>query len=240
MTGLDQDMMQKNLTCRTLKDAQKNMFTFSIILVFANLLFLTMGAMLYIYASELGITLPEKTDQVYPFLALNHLSPFIGILFILGLIAAAYSSADSALAAMTTSFCIDFLNFEKWDATEEQKKKVRLMVHIGYSVLMFLLIILFNSISKDGIINELFRWAGFTYGPLLGLFAFGILTQFKVKSQWIIPICVLSPIISWLLDTYSKELFQGFTFGFLILAINGTLTFLGLLLASERVYKVVQ
>jgi len=184
--------------------------------------------------------LPEKTDQVYPFLALNHLSPFIGILFILGLIAAAYSSADSALAAMTTSFCIDFLNFEKWDATEEQKKKVRFMVHIGYSVLMFLLIILFNSISKDGIINELFRWAGFTYGPLLGLFAFGILTQFKVKSQWIIPICVLSPIISWLLDTYSKELFQGFTFGFLILAINGTLTFLGLLLASERVYKVVQ
>jgi Na+/proline symporter len=240
MTGLDQDMMQKNLTCRTLKDAQKNMFTFSIILVFANLLFLTMGAMLYIYSSELGITLPEKTDQVYPFLALNHLSPFIGILFILGLIAAAYSSADSALAAMTTSFCIDFLNFEKWDASEDQKKKVRLMVHIGYSVLMFLLILLFNTISKDGIINELFRWAGFTYGPLLGLFAFGILTQFKVKSQWIIPICVLSPIISWLLDTYSKELFQGFTFGFLILAINGTLTFLGLLLASERVYKVVE
>ena len=240
MTGLDQDMMQKNLTCRTLKDAQKNMFTFSLILVFANILFLTMGAMLYIYASELGITLPEKTDQVYPFLALNHLSPFIGMLFILGLIAAAYSSADSALAAMTTSFCIDFLNFEKWEASEEQKKKVRLMVHIGYSVLMFLMILLFNTISKDGIINELFRWAGFTYGPLLGLFAFGILTQFKVKSQWIIPICVLSPIISWLLDTYSKELFQGFTFGFLILAINGTLTFLGLLLASERVYKVVQ
>lgn len=240
MTGLDQDMMQKNLTCRTLKDAQKNMFTFSFILVFANLLFLTMGAMLYIYSSELGITLPEKTDQVYPFLALNHLSPYIGVLFILGLIAAAYSSADSALAAMTTSFCIDFLNFEKWEASEEQKKKVRLMVHVGYSVLMFLMILLFNTISKDGIINELFRWAGFTYGPLLGLFAFGILTQFKVKSQWIIPICILSPIISWLLDTYSKELFQGFTFGFLILAINGTLTFLGLLLASERVYKVVQ
>ena len=240
MTGLDQDMMQKNLTCRTLKDAQKNMFTFSIILVFANILFLTMGAMLYIYASELGITLPEKSDQVYPFLALNHLSPFIGILFIVGLIAAAYSSADSALAAMTTSFCIDFLNFEKWDATEEKKKRIRLLVHIGYSFLMFFMILIFNTISKDGIINELFRWAGFTYGPLLGLFAFGILTQFKVRSQWIIPICLLSPIISWLLDTYSKELFQGFTFGFLTLAINGLMTFLGLLLASERVYKVVE
>lgn len=240
MTGLDQDMMQKNLTCRTLKDAQKNMFTFSIILVFANILFLTMGAMLYIYASELGITLPEKSDQVYPFLALNHLSPFIGILFILGLVAAAYSSADSALAAMTTSFCIDFLNFEKWNVSEEKKKKTRLIVHIGYSFLMFLMIILFKAISKDGIINELFRWAGFTYGPLLGLFAFGILTQLKVRSQWIIPICILSPIISWLLDTYSKDLFQGFTFGFLILAINGLMTFLGLLLASERVYKVVE
>jgi len=240
MTGLDQDMMQKNLTCRTLKDAQKNMFTFSIILVFANILFLTMGAMLYIYASELGITLPEKSDQVYPFLALNHLSPFIGILFIIGLVAAAYSSADSALAAMTTSFCIDFLNFEKWNVSEEKKKKTRLIVHIGYSFLMFLMIILFKAISKDGIINELFRWAGFTYGPLLGLFAFGILTQLKVRSQWIIPICILSPIISWLLDTYSKDLFQGFTFGFLILAINGLMTFLGLLLASERVYKVVE
>jgi len=240
MTGLDQDMMQKNLTCRTLKDAQKNMFTFSIILVFANILFLTMGAMLYIYASELGITLPEKSDQVYPFLALNHLSPYIGILFIIGLVAAAYSSADSALAAMTTSFCIDFLNFEKWNVSEEKKKKTRLIVHIGYSFLMFLMIILFKAISKDGIINELFRWAGFTYGPLLGLFAFGILTQLKVRSQWIIPICILSPIISWLLDTYSKDLFQGFTFGFLILAINGLMTFLGLLLASERVYKVVE
>lgn len=239
MTGLDQDMMQKNLTCRTLKDAQKNMFTFSIILIFANFLFLTMGAVMYLYASELGITLPDKSDEVYPFLALNHLSPVIGILFILGLIAAAYSSADSALAAMTTSFCIDFLNFEKWQTTEERKKKIRLFVHIGYSVLMFLMILIFKTISKDGIINELFRWAGFTYGPLLGLFAFGILTQFKVRSQWIIPICISSPLISWFLDTYSKELFQGFTFGFLILAINGLITFLGLLLASERIYKVV-
>ena len=114
------------------------------------------------------------------------------------------------------------------------------MLLFSFDVQIFLMIIIFKTISKDGIINELFRWAGFTYGPVLGLFAFGILTQFKVKSQWIIPICVLSPIISWLLDTYSKELFQGFTFGFLILAINGTLTFLGLLLASERVYKVVQ
>jgi len=239
MTGLDQDMMQKNLTCRTLPDAQKNMFVFSGILILANLLFLTMGALLYIYAAELGISLPEKTDQVYPFLAINHLSPIVGILFILGLIAAAYSSADSALTAMTTSFCIDFLNFEKWDAPEERKKLVRRWVHVGYSLLMCLLIILFNAIARDGIINELFKWAGYTYGPLLGLFAFGILTRMRVKGQWIIPICLLSPVVSWLLDTYSKDLFQGFTFGFLIMAVNGTLTFLGLLLASERDYRVV-
>jgi len=180
MTGLDQDMMQKNLTCKTLGDAQKNVFTFSVILIFANILFLTLGAMLYIYAANQGIDVPDRSDLLYPQLALNHLGPVIGVVFILGLIAAAYSSADSALTALTTSFCIDFLGFESDKRTEAQKKKTRLMVHIGFSVLLLIVIVVFKALNNDAIINQLFVVSGYTYGPILGLFSFvalnGLLT----------------------------------------------------------------
>ncbi len=228
MTGLDQDMMQKNLTCKTLGDAQKNMFTFSVVLVFANLLFLSMGALMYIYANQKGIEIPARPDQLYPTLALEHLSPFIGIVFLLGLIAAAYSSADSALTSLTTSFCVDFLDFKKSDRTEEEKKKTRLYVHIGFSIILLMVILIVKSINRDSIINELFVAAGFTYGPLLGLFSFGLFTNRVVKDKYVIWICLAAPILSFVLNKNSATWFNGLEFGFTILAVNGLLTFLGL------------
>ncbi len=237
MTGLDQDMMQKNLSCKNIGDAQKNMFTFSIILVFANLLFLTLGAILYIYASQVGIEIPAKSDQLYPTIALQNLSPYIGLVFIVGLIAAAYSSADSALTSLTTSFCVDFLDFEKRE-DEDQKKKTRIGVHLIFSALLFIIIVVFNAVSNDAVITELFRAASYTYGPLLGLFAFGLLTPLKVREKLVIPVCLLAPVISYIVDVNSARYLFGFQFGYTILALNGLLTFLGLLAISYKEYEV--
>lgn len=233
MTGLDQDMMQKNLSCRSIGDAQKNMYVFSGILVFANLLFLSLGALLYIYAANIGLAIPEKTDQLYPTIALNHLSPAVGILFVLGLIAAAYSSADSALTSLTTSFCVDFLNFEKRAEEEHIKKGIRLYVHIGFSVLLFLVIVGFNAVNNDAVISQLFVAAGYTYGPLLGLFAFGLFTDRTINHKLVIPVCVAAPILSYIINANAETWLMGFQFGFLIIALNGALTFLGLWLISE-------
>ncbi|MBT8231533.1 MAG: sodium:solute symporter [Saprospiraceae bacterium] len=237
MTGLDQDMMQKNLTCRSLKDAQKNMFVFSIILVVANLLFLTLGAMLYIYASQKGIAIPESTDQLYPLIALENLPSFVGIVFIIGLIAAAYSSADSALTSLTTSFCIDFLDFQKKERTEKEKRKTRLIVHVAFTVILFISISIFNQLNNDAVINNLLKAAGYTYGPLLGLFAFGLFTKLTVKDKWVWIVVLLSPLISAYLDLNSETIFNGFKFGFTILALNGLITFLGLLSLSVKTSK---
>lgn len=235
MTGLDQDMMQKNLTCRSLRDAQKNMFTFSFILVFVNLLFLALGALLYIYAANVGLELPQRSDQLFPTIALQHLPPLAGILFVLGLIAAAYSSVDSTLTALTTSFSVDFLNLYNKDWTEERKKRIRTIVHISMSFLLFFIVLFFAALDNNAIINQLFKAAGYTYGPLLGLFAFGVLTRRKVRDTWvIIAICLASPIVSYFLDIFSAKLFFGFQFGFLILAVNGLLTFLGLWAVSYQ------
>ncbi len=254
MTGLDQDMMQKNLSCRTLGDAQKNMFWFSIILVFANLLFLSLGALLYMYANKNGIEIPAKTDQLFPTIALQYLSPAVGIFFVLGLIAAAYSSADSALTSLTTSFCVDFLGFEKEEkdvetdggatVLDKPKKKVlihtkdrkqtRFLVHISFSALLFLVIMAFWFVNDDAVITQVFLAAGFTYGPLLGLFAFGILTKRKIKDHLVLGICLAAPILSFFLNKYSDVLFSGLKFGFLILLVNGFLTFLGLYLISDE------
>lgn len=238
MTGLDQDMMQKNLSCRNIGEAQKNMFTFSVILVFANLLFLALGALLFIYATQVGVAIPEQTDQLFPTIALQNLSPFIGIVFILGLTAAAYSSADSALTALTTSFCVDFLDFEKKAAEEEQLKRTRIGVHLGFSVLLLMIILLFNTINNDAVISQLFVAAGYTYGPLLGLFAFGMFTKLRVRDRYVILICLLAPIMSYIVNRFSVALLAGFQFGFLIIALNGLLTFLGLLAISYKEYEV--
>ena len=233
MTGLDQDMMQKNLTCRTLNEAQKNIYLFSIILVFANILILAMGAMLYIYADKQGISLPEKTDQLYPLLAIHHLGPMVSISFIIGIMAAAYSSADSALTSLTTSFCVDILGFEKSKDTEQVKKRKRLGVHIGFSFILFLVIILFDLINNQAVINGLFTAAGYTYGPILGLFCFGMFTKKNLPDQLVPVVCVLAPLLTYLINSNSELLFGGFKFGFLIVVVNGLLTFLGLLILSS-------
>ncbi len=248
MTGLDQDMMQKNLSMPNFRDAQKNMAVFSFVLIFANLLFLALGALLYIYATSVGLTIPESSDQLYPSIALRHLPPAAGIVFVLGLIAAAYSSADSALTALTTSFCVDFLGMNEaapQDKTTEalkKEKRQRLYVHLGFSALLFLVILAFKTIGDQAVINSLFKAAGYTYGPLLGLFAFGLFTRLrvrevvylgKVKIPALLIICIAAPVISMLTDYYSEELMGGFKFGFLILAFNGLLTFLGLIALSD-------
>ncbi len=236
MTGLDQDMMQKNLSCRNIAEAKKNMYTFSFILVFANILFVALGALLYIYAGHVGAEIPARTDQLYPMLAMEHLPVAIGLFFVLGLVAAAYSSADSAMTALTTSFCVDFLGFERKqndinetpDMRESNGRKTRILVHIGVSVVMLGVILLFNALNNDAVINNLFKAAGYTYGPLLGLFAFGLFTRLKAVGPWIILVCLVSPVISALLDYNSAAWFAGFEFGFLIIALNGLITFLGL------------
>lgn len=236
MTGLDQDMMQKNLTCKNLGDAQKNIFWFSVILVIANLMFLFLGALLYLYANAKGVNLPVKTDDLFPLLATQHFSLFIGVVFLLGIIAAAYSSADSALTALTTSFCIDFLNFENTSDNQEIKKqkKQRLLAHIAFSVLLFMVIILFKNLNNEAVISSVFKAAGYTYGPLLGIYAFGLFTNWQIKDSLVPIICILSPALAYLLNIYSEELLFGYKFGFEILLVNGLFTFLGLLLIKIK------
>lgn len=236
MTGLDQDMMQKNLTCKNLGEAQKNMFWFSIILVFVNLLFLSMGALLYIYAQSNGIVIPEKTDDLFPLLALNHFSFAAGIMFLLGIIAAAYSSADSALTALTTSFCVDFLNFQREDTlmTEHKQRNTRLIVHLGFSILLFAVILLFELINNEAVISSVFKAAGYTYGPLLGLYAFGLFTRLQVKDKGVPIVCLISPILSYVINLNSEAWLNGYKFGFEILILNGAITFIGLLLLQKK------
>ena len=231
MTGLDQDMMQKNLTCRNLKDAQKNVFWFSVILVIANLMFLSLGALLYVYAQAKGVPIPERTDELYPLLAIQHFSLAAGIFFILGIIAAAYSSADSALTALTTSFCVDILNFN--EKTEKDKKRIRIRVHLMFSVLLLLVIIVFKVINNESVIKSVFTAAGYTYGPILGLFAFGLFTKFAIKDRYVLVVAILAPIISFILDLNSAKWFFGYKIGFEILIINGLLTFIGLLIINR-------
>lgn len=230
MTGLDQDMMQKNLSCANIKDGQKNMFSFSIVLIFVNFIFLALGALLFVYANKNGIAIPAKTDNLFPEIATQHLNTAAGIFFILGLVAAAYSSADSALTALTTSVCIDFLDIKNKE--ESLKIKLRKRVHVIVSFVLFLVILIFDVINDESVISSLFKAAGYTYGPLLGLYAFGLILKRKVRDNLVPIICLASPILCFILNVYSKEIFNGHQFGFEILIYNGALTFLGLLLIS--------
>lgn len=239
MTGLDQDLMQKNLSCKNIKDAQKNMLTFTSIFLLVNILFLSLGAMLYLYAAKEGIQLPMNasgklnSDLVYPTLALEHMSVATAICFMLGIIACTYASADSALTALTTSFCIDFLNFNKSNAPEQQKERTRVWVHVGFSLLTLVQILVFKLLNNDAVISSLFKIAGYTYGPLLGLFMFGILTKRAVRDQWVVLVCIIAPVLTYTIDVYAEKLY-GFKFGFLNIAVNGLLTMLGLWLISYR------
>lgn len=224
MTGLDQDMMQKNLSCRSLKDAQKNMFWLSIILVFVNLIFLSLGVLLYDYADANGIS--ETGDKLFSAVALSgDLGIVVGIFFIIGLIAAAYSSADSALTALTTSFCVDILDIKSKDA--EKGKRLRKQVHVMFSVILLLVILAFKYTVDESVIKELFVAAGYTYGPLLGLYAFGLFSKWQVKDKWVPVIAVVAPILSYILKDNSQEWF-GYTFGFELLLVNGLLMLVGL------------
>ena len=222
MTGLDQDQMQKNLSCRNLGDAQKNMTVFSTILIFVDLIFLSLGALLYIYSDTFNIMIPENADMLFPNIALNSgLPAYVGILFIIGIIAAAYSSADSALTSLTTSFCVDILEFEK----QEPKKqiKTRKYVHLIISFVLLCVILIFNAINDQSVIKSLFTVAGYTYGPLLGMFSFGLFTKYKIKDKFVPAIAISSPLICYILNVYIP-------FGFELLILNGLITFIGLFL----------
>ncbi len=239
MTGLDQDMMQKNLSCRNIGEAQKNMFTFSIVLVFVNLLFLSLGAMLYIYAKAKGIELPANGDKLYPMLATGgYMHGIVGLLFIIGLIAAAYSSADSALTALTTSFCVDFLNIRKM-TNEKKKTRIRKTVHIAISIMMIGVILIFKAINNDSVISAVFTVAGYTYGPLLGLYAFGLFTKLGVRDKWVPLVCILSPVLCYYINLNSIEWLNGYKFGFELLVLNGLITFAGLLILSKGKGNIV-
>ena len=235
MTGLDQDMMQKNLSCKNIKEGQKNMFSFSIVLILVNFVFLVLGALLFLYLQQNGITAPDKLDNLFPEIATQHLPTIAGIFFILGLVAAAYSSADSALTALTTSICIDFLNVGNKE--ESLKVKLRKRVHILVSVALFVVILIFSLVNNESVISSLFKAAGFTYGPLLGLYAFGLMTKRAVIDKLVPIICVLSPIICGVLFLFSESWFNGYKFGFEILIVNGFLTFLGLFAISSKSFK---
>ncbi len=232
MNGLDQNIMQKNLTISNKGDAQKNIFWFSITFFIATVLFLALGVLLYQYALTQGIAIPGRTDELYPMLALNHFGVVAGIVFLLGIIAAAFSSADSALTALTTSFCVDILNIKKHEV--KNQNRTRMLVHIGFTILMFCVIIVFNSINDSSVVSAVFKVAGFTYGPLLGLFAFGLLSKKAVKDRFVPFVVILSPIISVILDFNSETWFNGYKFGFEILIVNATITCLGLYLLKGK------
>jgi SSS family transporter len=231
MTGLDQDMMQKNLTCRSLKDAQKNVFWFTIVLTLVNLLFLILGLLFTEYAIKYNID--AQRDQLFPVLANEYLGLGVSFFFLLGLIAAAYSSADSALTSLTTSFSIDILNIEKkYDALKQVR--IRKQIHKGFVLVSIVVILSFKYFVQDAsIIDKVLKFAGFTYGPLLGLYSFGLFTKWAIKDKWV-PLVAISAVgISILLNLYSQDWF-GFNFGFEILMVNGMLTFLGLLILKTK------
>ncbi len=234
MTGLDQDMMQKNLTCRSLKDAQKNMLFFSIILTIVTFLFLLLGALLFIYTERYGIKIPlmdgkPKTDLLFPEIAINSgLGPLLTGTFILGLIAAAYSSADSALTSLTTSFCVDILDFKNYST--DRKKSIRKLTHIGMSLVLVIVVISFKYFANKNVIDSLLTVAGYTYGPLLGLFSFGIFTNYKIKDNLVWIVSLASVLLVYSIGQIPPKFIGGYVLGYELLPLNGFITFLGLIL----------
>jgi Na+/proline symporter len=235
MTGMDQDLMQKNLTCKNIGEAQKNMFWFTAVLVVVNFLFLSLGALLYVYASAKGIPVTARTDEFYPMLALNHLGLAVGITFLLGITAATYASSDSALTALTTAFCIDFMEIEK--KPEAKRSTIKFWVHIGFSVLFYIVILIFNKMNNKEVITAIFDLAGYTYGPLLGLFTFGLYLKRPVLDRYVPIVCIIAPILTYYINNHSETWFNGYKFGFERLIINGLITFIGLWLLTDKKAK---
>jgi SSS family solute:Na+ symporter len=234
MTGLDQEMMQKNLSCRNIKEAQKNMFTFSGILMFVNLLFLFLGAFLLVYSQHKGVSI-ASTDELFPTVALKYMGPVAGLVFLVGLISAAFPSADGALTSLTTSVSIDFLGLNKREKiSEKTATRIRYSVHLAIALVFFICILIFSSLNNKAIIDQLFTIAGYTYGPLLGLYSFGLFTKRKIFDMVTPYIAVLSPVICFFLSKFSVQLFNGYKFGFELILLNGFLTFMGLLIFSRK------
>jgi SSS family transporter len=237
MTGLDQDLMQKNLTCKSIGDAQKNMYSFTTILVITNFLFLLLGGALYVFANEKGIQLPMQgdkviTDEVFPTLAFGEFGSIAGIFFLLGITASSYASADSALTALTTGFCIDFLNFHKRE--EKDKKRLKMIVHVSFSLFFLIISLIMREVNNKDLIGLVLKVASYTYGPLLGLFFFGILSKRVLIDRFSPVICLIAPIICYVLAENSKVWFGGYQFGFELLILNGVLTFLGMWMISKK------
>jgi Na+/proline symporter len=234
MTGLDQEMMQKNLSCRNIKEAQKNMFTFSGILVFVNLLFLFLGALLLIYVQNKGVVV-ATSDEIFPMVAIRYLGPMAGVVFIIGLISAAFPSADGALTSLTTCVSIDFLGLDRREGlTEKAKTRIRYIVHFSIAIVFFISVLIFSTLNDRAVIDKLFTIAGYTYGPLLGLYSFGLFTKRRVMDKVTPFIAVISPLACYFLSRYSVELLNGYKFGFELLLLNGLLTFIGLYIFSRR------
>ncbi|MDH6354784.1 SSS family transporter [Dysgonomonas sp. PH5-45] len=231
MTGLDQSMMQKNLTCKNPKDAQKNMVSYGFAFIPINFLFLCLGILLLAFATQKGITLPEKTDQILPMLATEYLGLPVLIFFTIGIIAAAFASSDSALAALTTSVCVDLLDIGK--KNEEEAKRIRKRVHIGMSVVFIFAILIINALNSTNVLDAIYTSASYTYGPLLGLFAFGLFTRRATKDRFVPYICVASPFLCFGI-TLLLEHFYGYTMGYELLMMNGFLTFAGLMAMSSK------
>lgn len=234
MTGMDQEMMQKNISVKTLKDSQKNMMVFSIILVFINLVFLFLGGLLYLFAEARGIT--TQGDDLFPLIAIQHMPVAFSILFIIGLISALFPSADGAITALTSSFCIDILNFnQREDLNEEQKIALRKKVHYSFAVIFLILVFVFKWIDNKSIIYVILTLAGYTYGPLMGLFAFALVSKRKLADNYLVMlVCLVAPGISYLIEYFFKIGYDGFSFGFLNLGLNALLTYLGLYFISSK------
>ena len=231
MTGLDQDMMQKNLTCKNIQEARKNMIVFSLILTMVTFLFIILGALLFIYANENNIAIPlvdnsARTDLLFPEIALKSgLGEFLGITFILGLIAAAYSSSDSALTSLTTSFCVDIL---KIDSNNAKSIKTRKNIHVLMSIVLIIVVIIFRYIQDKNVIDSLLTVAQYTYGPLLGLFAFGIFTKYKIDDSKVYLVVIINIIIIVIIGNLPSDLIGGYQIGYELLPFNGLLNFIGL------------
>lgn len=223
MTGLDQDMMQKNLSINSIRNAQKNIYIQMALFIVINVIFLSLGALLYNYVDVKGLDFVGKSDELFSFVAMQHATPIVSVAFIIGLVAAAYSSADSALTALTTSFCVDFLGYERSKPTDIKKRR---WVHIGFAFILFITILIFNAINNEAVIKELFRAAGFTYGPLLGLFSFGILTKNKINDKYVVVITLISILLTGIYFYGMPMLVEGFEAGFELIIINGFFTYI--------------
>jgi len=232
MTGLDQDMMQKNLSCKNISDSQKNVMSLSIILIFINLIFLSLGVLLYLFVENTGLSLPALSDDLFPMIATgNYLSPILAVIFLIGIIAAAFSSADSALTALTTSFTVDIIGIK--NKSENKVKSIRKNVHILISGVLILVILGFRLLNDRSVIDAVFTIAGYTYGPLLGLYSFGLFTKYKVRDKLVPAIAILSPIIVYLINL-NIENWLGYKFGFELLIFNGLISFFLLWLIRKK------